>query len=189
MDFLRYYAFAFFIFVLVCVVLVLCKLLFSGSRRENKLLDDKETQLLKLFRDLEDIMSDFYDRVDESKAEMQKLDQARQPLLDALALSEAALAQEPERRNPKSAASAPDFKQLVDTYAGDASAPPYPQNSPNAGNKPPNAQNAALPKKDRILQLHSEGKTGNQIAETLDITQSEVSMVIEMNKQIKITEN
>ena len=60
---IEYYAFAMFIAALVCLIAILFKVLFTDVRRQSKLLDEKETKLLQLYRSFENIMEEFNDQV------------------------------------------------------------------------------------------------------------------------------
>jgi len=60
---IEYYAFALFIAGLVCLVAILCKVLFTDLKRQKKLLDEKETHVLQLYRTVESIMEEFTDQV------------------------------------------------------------------------------------------------------------------------------
>ena len=60
---MQYYAFALFVAALVCLIAVLFKLLFAGVKRQRKLLDEKESELLRLYRTVESIMEDFNDQI------------------------------------------------------------------------------------------------------------------------------
>ena len=68
----EYYAFALFLAGLICVVAIICKLLFADVKRQRKLLDEKETKLLKLFHTVEGIMEEFSDQVKTATEEMKE---------------------------------------------------------------------------------------------------------------------
>jgi len=69
---LEYYAFALFIAGLVCVVAIVFKVLFSNVKRQQKLLDERESQILQLYTSVETLMEEFNDQMkvttDELKA-------------------------------------------------------------------------------------------------------------------------
>jgi len=67
-----YYAFALFIAGLVSAVALLCKVLFSSVKTQNKLLDERETEILQLYNRVETIMEEFEDQV-KATTEEQKL--------------------------------------------------------------------------------------------------------------------
>lgn len=60
---IEYYAFALFLAGLICIIAILCKLLFADVKRQQKLLDEKETKLLHLYQTVESIMEEFSDQV------------------------------------------------------------------------------------------------------------------------------
>ena len=69
---IEYYVFALFIAGLICVIAVICKALFSNVKRQKKLLDERESQILQLYTSVETLMEEFSDQVklttDEIKA-------------------------------------------------------------------------------------------------------------------------
>ena len=60
---LEYYAFALFVAGLICVIAIICKMLFSNVKRQQKLLDEKETQILQLYTSVETLMEEFNDQI------------------------------------------------------------------------------------------------------------------------------
>ena len=68
----EHYAFALFVTAMICVVAVLFKLLFADVRRQKKLLDEKESELLAIYRTVENIMEEFADHVKAVMEEIQK---------------------------------------------------------------------------------------------------------------------
>lgn len=67
---IKYYAFALFIAGLICLIAILCRVLFADLRRQHKLLDEKESKLLELYRTVESIIEEFDDQ---SKAAMDEI--------------------------------------------------------------------------------------------------------------------
>jgi len=59
----EYYVFALFIAGLVCGVAIVFKVLFAGVRRQKKLLDERESQILQLYTSVETLMEEFSDQV------------------------------------------------------------------------------------------------------------------------------
>ena len=57
------YWFALFIFGLICIIVILCRILFFNAKRQNALLDEKEEKMLKLYQSIETIAEDFEDQV------------------------------------------------------------------------------------------------------------------------------
>ena len=71
---LEYYAFALFIAALVCLVAILFKVLFSNVKQQNKLLDEKESKILQLYRTVENIMDEFGDQVKATTDDIKELE-------------------------------------------------------------------------------------------------------------------
>jgi len=67
---IEYYAFALFVAGLICIIAILCKVLFSDVKRQQKLLDERESSILQLYNSIETIMEEFNDQV---KATMEEL--------------------------------------------------------------------------------------------------------------------
>ena len=60
---IEHYLFAGFIAALICLIAIILKLLFANVRRQQKLLDEKESNLLQLYRKVESIMEEFNDQI------------------------------------------------------------------------------------------------------------------------------
>jgi len=67
---IEYYAFALFIAGLVCVVAIICKVLFGNVRRQKKLLDERESQILQLYTSVETLMEEFNEQVKLTTSEL-----------------------------------------------------------------------------------------------------------------------
>jgi len=67
---IEYYAFALFVAGLICVIAIICKVLFANVKRQQKLLDERESQILKLYTSVETLMEEFSDQV---KATMEEI--------------------------------------------------------------------------------------------------------------------
>lgn len=67
---LGYYGFAFFIFILVGMLMLLYNYLFSDIKRQKKLLDEKENKLLRLYQSVEDALDDFNDSLERGIGEI-----------------------------------------------------------------------------------------------------------------------
>lgn len=64
------YVFAFFIFMLACVFMLLCKYLFGRTKNHLRALDEKEKKLLSLYSTLEDMMDEFNDSALQANSEL-----------------------------------------------------------------------------------------------------------------------
>jgi len=60
---IEYYAFAIFVAGLICVIAVIFKVLFSNVKRQQKLLDERESQILQLYTRVETMMEEFNDQI------------------------------------------------------------------------------------------------------------------------------
>ena len=67
---IEYYAFAFYVFILVCIIILICRAAFSQYKKQKMFFDEKEAKLLKLYQTVEDAMDEFFDMAAESKSEM-----------------------------------------------------------------------------------------------------------------------
>lgn len=160
-----YYIFALFIFVLVCIVLVLGKYLYSDTKRQNKMLDEKETKLLRLYQTVEESLEEFFDQVGESKNEIK--------MLGALYAKHEEISAGLSSDQTKPALGDPAFEQPRFQYVID-----------DFYDKPPSMheENHISPSRfEAILNLWSEGRQIEDIAENLGITKTEVALVLDLN--------
>ena len=65
-----YYAFALFIAGLICVIAIICKVLFGNVRRQKKLLDEQESRILLLYTSVETLMEEFNEQMKLTTAEL-----------------------------------------------------------------------------------------------------------------------
>lgn len=185
---LEYYAFAFYVFLLICVIILLCRALFSKVRKQKMLFDEKEAKLLKLYQTVEDAMDEFFDMAADSKAEMDETFKKMSQLAgniykNANVQDPAQIQSTPEDKiseviDNKSEIKQPlnsDFrKTMVDVSHGSLD---------QLINEPVRTVDGpSIAKNDTILRLFRCGKPKAQIAQELNITQNEVDLVIEMNK-------
>ena len=180
---IEYYGFAFFIFVLICIVIFLCSYLFSDLKRQKKLLDEKETKLLKLYLSLEDAMDEFYDSIAESKEEIdarfQKLQTAVESDLKTLSTRAVVLEERKEFVQKPEGEQNPDFpKTAQETAKVDFRAVLEQQPQESA-----KGEETAKTRHESILLLAKQGKNYMQIAKELNITQTEVSLVVGMGEK------
>jgi len=71
---LEYYLFALFIAALVCVIAVICKVLFSNVKRQQKLLDERESQILQLYTSVETLTEEFNEQIKLTTDELKGLE-------------------------------------------------------------------------------------------------------------------
>jgi len=67
---IEYYAFALFITALICIIAIIFKVLFANVKRQKKLLDERESEVLRLYGTIETIMEEFSDQVKASMDEI-----------------------------------------------------------------------------------------------------------------------
>ena len=70
----EYYLFALFIAALVCVIAVICKVLFSNVKRQQKLLDERESQILQLYTSVETLTEEFNEQIKLTTDELKGLE-------------------------------------------------------------------------------------------------------------------
>ena len=107
---IKYYAFALFIAGLICLIAILCRVLFADLRRQHKLLDEKESKLLELYRTVESVIEDFEDQ---SKAAMDEIREYESRAAKRAATAAAAAAAVITPELPKPQTKAPEFKPPV----------------------------------------------------------------------------
>ena len=208
---IEYYAFALFISGLICLIAVLLRVLFADVKRQHKLLDEKETKLLQLYRTVENIMEEF---ADQAKATTDELKEHEIRLskrdLSAAPPPEPAKKEPAAEKLPRSVtvdssrirAASEVLERAERIIKGDALKPPAPARKGNGSasassgavfqrffdesvSELPEPPAAAVKKsrKESILELAVEGKTDAQIASELGITRNEVRLVIGLKKK------
>ena len=98
---IKYYAFALFIAGLVCLIAILCKVLFADLRRQHKLLDEKETKILDLYRAVESIIEDFEDQSKAAMDEIREYETRAAKRMAALAATPPPPSPPPEPQKPQ----------------------------------------------------------------------------------------
>jgi len=197
---IEYYAFALFISALVCLIAILFKVLFSNVKRENKLLDEKESKLLQLYQSVESIMEDFNDQVKTAIEEIKESESRAAKRVASLALPKEPVKPEQmeklprvERVDTSRIRAANDMLARAERIVK-SEALKNPAIHAKADNtavfqrlfdetvaEPPAAAaetQTQQVKNEAILSLAGEGKTDAQIASELGITQNEVKLVI-----------
>lgn len=184
---LEYYGFALFVFVLICIIIILCKRLFADVKSQRKLLEEKETKLLKIYQTLEDAMDEFYDLVAESKSELDEKYRSLTSAADEVparirtdetaGINEGGAPLEPEdelrgaaKRNAleEAAGKRGGFGEILADRVENA--------------REEEAPMTAERKHESIIEMAKNGMSRSDIAKELKITQNEVDLVIGMNK-------
>ena len=204
---IEYYAFALFVAGLVCVIAVICKVLFSNLKRQKKMLDERESQILQLYTSVETLMEEFSDQVklttDEIKAyeyretsrmtafdlppELENKEQVLERLPRTLPFDANRIraAGEVLERAERIVKSEPTINRSYDQTGTQASLE-KPNNGAvfqrffedSAETPPPPAEKTNTHSRTSIiLTLAREGKTDIEIASQLGITRNEVQLV------------
>jgi len=71
---IEYYVFALFIAALVCIVAIICKVLFANVKSQKKLLDEQESKVLQLYTSVETLMEDFNEQEKMTTNELKDLE-------------------------------------------------------------------------------------------------------------------
>jgi len=207
---LEYYAFALFVAGLICVIAIICKVLFANVKRQKKLLDDKESQLLQLYNTVETLMEEFNDQVKITTAELKEQEYRATSHISAFNLPPALEEKEQvleklprtlplDATRIKAASEVIESAQRVIKHDKIIPPPPEPQKEENGAvfqkffdetaestpPLPPTEQERQISIKtrtDMILELANEGKSDVEIASELGITRNEVLLVVGLKK-------
>ena len=205
---IEYYAFALFIAGLICVIAIICKVLFGNIRRQKKLLDERESQILQLYTSVETLMEEFNEQVKLTTSELkeheyratshisafdlppelEKKEQVLEKLprslpFDANRIRVAGEVLERAERIVKSDNIVQPASQAKDD--GAVFQKFFDDTIEATPPPPPSAEEKAQTVKTRteaILELAEEGKSDVEIASELGITRNEVLLVIGLRK-------
>ncbi|MCL2248412.1 MAG: hypothetical protein FWC13_04015 [Oscillospiraceae bacterium] len=209
---IEYYVFALFIAALVCIVALVFKVLFSNVKRQQRMLDERETQILHLYNTIETIMEEFSDQVKVSMDEIKALEyratsqiaafqlppelERKEQVLDKVQIPRT----EPLTANRiRAAGEVLDRAERIikhDLIVNEEVA--IPQQEPPAQNAgvfqkffddaadgPPQEfelKNGTPSRNDQIMALAKEGKTDVEIASKLGITRNEVQLITRLTR-------
>ncbi|MCX7714801.1 MAG: hypothetical protein N2171_03620 [Clostridia bacterium] len=144
----KYYVFAIFVFMLCLLLIFAVKLLLTGKEK-----DDKNEKLLRLYRQIEDMLDSFEEYVEEIKREFADEKERIMRYMEEMKISE------------KKSSS----KETLQTEAVPA------QNINKAADK------EKLSKNEMVKKLYGEGMEINDIAKKLNMTTSEIKLIIDLN--------
>lgn len=182
---IEYYAFAFYVFILVCIIILICRAAFSKFKKQKMFFEEKEAKLLKLYQTVEDAMDEFFDMAAESKAEMDEALKKLSSLTGAVYKSGGGF--KPSEEITERNEIIPDTGKVL---SNDEVEWAYQKRdrfslNQNASVNPPEVSDRSVSlRNETILRLFRCGKTRAQIAQELNITQNEVDLVIGMNKNL-----
>jgi len=205
---IEYYAFALFVAGLICVIAIICKVLFANVKRQQKLLDERESQILQLYTSVETLMEEFNDQIkvttDELKEyeyratshitafdlppELEKKEQVLEKLprtlpLDANRIRVAGEVLERAERIIKSESIInPATPEKEDSGAVFQKFFDDSAEAAPPPQTPATASTSARSRKETILAFADEGKTDVEIASELGITRNEVQLVIGLKR-------
>jgi len=208
---LEYYAFALFIAALICAIAIICKVLFSNIKRQQKLLDERESQILQLYTTVETLMEEFNDQVKATTEEIKEYEYRATSKIAAFDLppeleqKEQVLEKLPrtlplDANRVKVAGEVLERAERIiksDVIINPVTPPAQPQEKEEAGAvfqkffdesadapppPPPSDTSNARLRSAAILTLADEGKTDVEIASELGITQNEVQLVVGLTR-------
>ena len=190
------YLFGFYVFVLICLVLVLYRFLFSDIKRQRMLLEEKESKLIKLYSTIEDMMDDFMASAEDSKLEADKSVKKIKELGEGLERQYSAVTSPPPAPPEKKSGGKKAQKEVkIDLVAGAEeeellkAAPaieeplPFRELLTNTSGEIELPDMLARKENMDIIELAQQGKSRSQIAKELGITLSEVDLVIGISKK------
>ena len=179
---LSYYGFAFFVFVLLCVLALLCKRLFLRGKGQIQNMDEKEKKLLALYSTMEDMMDEFNQTAQAAREEMNRhIEQMRNVKADArqaapISAAKTTYAPPPPTQPNTPAAPAQETRNVNKPPAkAQENTPPFPQG----------ATERLVDRPAQILSLHKQGMDRLHIAKQLSVTLSEVDLVLGIAGQKK----
>ena len=204
---LEYYAFALFIAGLVCVVAIVFKVLFSNVKRQRKLLDERESQILQLYTSVETLIEEFNDQIKITTDELKEHEFRATAHISAFDLppelekKEQILDKLPrtlpfDANRIKVAGEVLERAERI--IKSDSIIPPAPPEKEESGavfqkffddtaEASPSTQSISASasvksRSEMILALADEGKSDIEIASELGITQNEVQLVIGLKR-------
>jgi len=71
---IEYYVFALFIAALICIIAIICKVLFANVKRQKKMLDEQESKILQIYTSVETLMEEFNEQVKMTTNELKDLE-------------------------------------------------------------------------------------------------------------------
>lgn len=172
---LTHYTFAFFVFILVCgVILLLGRVLGSGKKNEKGNYE-KEQRLFKLYQNVEDMMTSFEEYVEESQAKIDESYKKVMKLIENSHLTERKT--EPVQVNVSNEVKKPDeaVKDVFDI--------PFDISSDSTTDMP-----SDMPAEEAIPYLLKQGLSKEEIAKQLGISNREVTLIMGIKKMKKETD-
>ncbi|MCK5129292.1 MAG: hypothetical protein KAQ68_05545 [Clostridiales bacterium] len=162
---LTHYAFAFFVFILVCILVILIKRMGNTNKKAEKAYGEQEKRLFKLYQNLEDMISGTEEYIEEFRSEiiedrkniammLKKIDTISQDMYNV---------------------SKPDSAKVNTTTKSTKSKKPK-------DTKEDEKPEIILSKNQRVKLLKEQGADIAQISKELGISQGEVALIIGLNR-------
>lgn len=171
---LTHYTFAFFVFILVCgVILLLGRVLGSGKKSEKGNYE-KEQRLFKLYQNVEDMMTSFEEYVEESQA---KIDESYKKVIQLIENSHKTERKTEPVQDVSNEVKSPDetVKDIFDI--------PFDISSDSTSDMP-----SDMPAEEAIPYLLKQGLAKEEIAKQLGISNREVTLIMGIKKMKKETD-
>ena len=208
---LEYYAFALFVAGLICVIAIICKVLFANVKGKKRLLDEREAQIMLLYTSVETLMEEFNDQVKATTEEIKEYEYRATSKIAAFDLppeleqKELVLEKLPrtlplDANRIKVAGEVLERAEriikndVIINHGTSAAQPPEKEETGAVFQKffdesadappppPPSDTSNARLRSAAILTLADEGKTDVEIASELGITRNEVQLVIDLTR-------
>lgn len=199
----EYYLFAMFVFVLCAVLVIFAKFLFSAKKKPEDI-KVREEKLLRLYRQLEDMMESFEEYAEEVRED---ISESKKYIDLQIGDCEQRLGKklEKEMNSRTKEFEKPVFKEITTENIIKSAEKTAEKSTPKSEKKSAQAmeleklkkQMSELPKEtvsdsqpeekknesrqEKVLRLYKEGKSENKIAKEMNMNSSEVKLIIQMN--------
>lgn len=160
-----HYQFAFFVFVLVCIAIVLFKKTKNSSVTDEKVFHEKEKRLFKLYQNIEDMMTSAEEYMEESRESIAKDKKDIENMFKKVDKLHKVVQLDIERN-----------QQYIDIKRTNA----VTQSTEAPNNKP--AKKTHMSKNELVKYLSEEGLDTEQISKELGISKGEVELIIGLNR-------
>ena len=160
MDF-THFAFAFFVFVLLCAVVLLYARLKKPAKQEENPLSEREKKLFTLYQHLEDMMNSIEEYVEDAR---KKIQQDKDEITTLCARMEKA------------------HEKIRPEAPREAEEKPAQEAKPQRKEKAALSLAGSLSKSEMVKKLKEEGYDEDGIARELEISRGEVALILGINK-------
>lgn len=165
-----HYQFAFFVFVLVCIAIVLFKKTKNSSVTDEKVFHEKEKRLFKLYQNIEDMMTSAEEYMEESRESIAKDKKDIENMFKKVDKLHKVVQLDIERN-----------QQYIDIKSKQVKRTNVVTQSTEAPNNKP-ATKTHMSKNELVKYLSEEGLDTEQISKELGISKGEVELIIGLNR-------